>query len=124
MRPSSPKDGWEIEEILDRLSSDQSRRWLRGFFLPLLLAGASFFVIVNRQGFVPRGLSWRLHSITGTNAVIEGVVFACLALWSHSHWFWSDHPRLHGYAELGKIISLVGLIGSFAFAIFYSFVLS
>jgi hypothetical protein len=46
---------------------------------------------------------------------VTGVLYLCIATFMHMHWFWTASPRFWGYAQLGKMIAAVGVIGSLAF---------
>jgi hypothetical protein len=45
-------------------------------------------------------------------AIALGLLYFCIALFMHLHFFWTASPRFYGYAQLGKLITTVGTIGS------------
>ena len=62
-----------------------------------------------------RGL---LREVAGPAATSLGMMFVCLGLFAHFHWFWSHHETLHGYAEIGKLLSAVGIVISVGYHVY------
>src|SRR5665647_1639291 len=65
------------------------------------------------RGFRPIGRGLFLD-IYGSSAISFGVFFICLACFMHFQWFWGNHPKLVYYFEIGKYLSVVGIIGALA----------
>jgi hypothetical protein len=78
----------------------QSATWVGGDDLDLAL------------GHVPQ-----MHC-QGAGAVALGIAFVATASLLHCHFFWSWRERFHGYAQLGKLLSLVGIAGGMIYFCF------
>lgn len=90
--------------------------WLSGVVFALvptvygvrcLAAGAT--TIIGRRGWL---------TVTGWPGIAFGITFVSLGLLMHFHYFWSVHPRLCHYCELGKLVSLLAFAGSLGVAVF------
>lgn len=77
------------------------------------IAHRAWFVNVALKGFqpFPPGI---LREWVGRPAIALGIMFIGIGAFAHFHWFWSNFPRLAPYYEIGKLASLVVLIGGLA----------
>ena len=53
----------------------------------------------------------------GASAVAIGVTFVAISSLLHFHFFWSWRQKFHGYAQLGKVLSLLGMAGGIIYFI-------
>lgn len=96
----------------------QRSAWLYGVLVaaPLVVYGSvcaltqhAWFVNVQLKGVPgPPGFLREWH---GQPAIALGTVLIGVGAVAHFHWFWSNSPRLGRYYEIGKLASLVLLIG-------------
>jgi hypothetical protein len=112
----------DLAEILaENADSDPFQKRLLGLGAPLLIGayGASCALLPRTWALRTRPLElveWR-----GAGAVAFGCLLISLAAVIHCHWFWSSHPRWHGFGQLGKLLALVGLIASVAWLLYVEF---
>jgi hypothetical protein len=62
----------------------------------------------------------RYHSeleLKGATAVVFGLAWLSGALFLHFHYFWGNLARLSVFSSLGKVISLLCLVGSFGYTV-------
>jgi hypothetical protein len=81
-----------------------------------LLMQRAWFLNIPLRG-VPRAPGM-LREWSGRSAMAFGVVLIAVAAFAHFHWFWSNSPRLSPYYEIGKIVSLILLIGALGWWVF------
>jgi hypothetical protein len=74
-----------------------------------LFLGSAVHAIVTRTA-VLHGDDSRLN-LDGTDAVLLGIVLACVALFLHTHYFWGNSRRLLVFHEAGKTVALLGFCG-------------
>jgi len=54
---------------------------------------------------------------TGNPAVALGLSYIAAAVFLHCHFCWSEHEKYHGYAALGKMGALVGVVAGIVFLV-------
>lgn len=112
----------DIEALADSTSAGRVQQWIVGVGLAGLLAVYSIVCIVSQRALFLRGRRrLGIVEMQGTDAIAVGILYLSAALFMHCHWFWSAHPDYHGYAHLGKIAGLVGVVSG-AGCLFYNFV--
>jgi hypothetical protein len=106
----------DLAELLsDGTTATRPVQWLVGVGLAAPLAVYSLACIVNQTALFPRTRPLGIVEIQGANAVAVGAFYLSLAAFIHCHWFWSVHPVYLGYAQIGKALSLAGVIGALGF---------
>ncbi len=54
----------------------------------------------------------------GTAGISLAIAYMAVGAFAHFHWFWGLHPRLRGFTDLGKVLSLFVFLPSFGYAIY------
>lgn len=108
------------EGLSESTTAGRVQQWVVGVGFAGCLGLYSIVCMVSQRAtFLRVGRPSRIMIMLGTDAVAVGLLYLSAALFMHGHWFWSAHPEYHGYAHLGKIVCLVGMIGSIGY-LFYS----
>jgi hypothetical protein len=111
MRNRSARSVFDLaEELAGSTSAGRVERWIVGVVFAVVLALYSVVCIVSQSAFYPRVRPLGLIEVQGTQARAVGVLYLSAALFIHCHWFWSAHTDYHGYAQVGKLLSLVGIL--------------
>lgn len=112
--------GWSnhVGDLGDATSAGAVQKWLVGVVFALLLGNYAVQCLLDQSAVILGIKPLRIVEVRGTEAIALGALFLSAAVFTHCHWFWSDHPRFYGYAQLGKILSLLAAIGSLG-AFFY-----
>ena len=98
------------DDFTDIPASGRFAKWFGGVISPLALLSHGIWVLVTRLGvFSSHGMTTELF---GPNAVAFGIASVSIGTFLHFHYFWGNLYHLSAYAVLGKILSLVGFIGS------------
>jgi hypothetical protein len=105
----------DFEDLADTTGASPFGQWFAGVALATLLAGYAVRCLVTGHAIFLSGRPIRLVEFHGLGATAIGVLYLCIAAFMHMHWFWTASPRFWGYAQLGKMIAAVGVIGSLAF---------
>lgn len=56
-------------------------------------------------------------NLLGRYAIVLGVCWLSGGLFLHFHYFWTTLKRLWVFAELGKILALLGFVGSLGYVV-------
>jgi hypothetical protein len=101
------------DELTDTTDAGPLGRWLSGVVLASLVGVYAVACLVTGRAAVPSH-RWPnpFTEAEGLAATALGMLYLCLALFLHLHFFWTASPRFYGYAQLGKLITKVGTIGS------------
>jgi len=108
-----------LDWITDPPSGGRSQMWLIGAGLSTLTFVYGLSCVIFQSAHVPRvrvrglgGMNQGLFmEISGNTAVTYGIGIIILALFIHFQWFWGNHPQLSNYYEIGKYLTLFGLLG-------------
>lgn len=111
------RGGWSDigDGLAESTSAGRAQQWIVGVGLSALLALYSVVCMTSQRAMFLRSRPLGIIEMQGANAVAVGVLYLSAALFMHCHWFWSAHPDCHGYAQLGKIACLVGVIGGLGY---------
>ncbi len=109
----------DSERLLDTAASlaegapdHPASRWGLGVLAPAVLGlHALGWLWEGRAPFL-MGRPLRWTEIRGAEAVCLAVAALAGAAFLHAHFFWTPHPRFHGYGDLGKIVSLTGFVAA------------
>jgi hypothetical protein len=112
------------DELADTTDAGPLGQWLIGVVLAALVGVYAVDCLVTGRAAVPSH-RWPnpFTEAEGLAATALGVLYLCIALFMHLHFFWTASPRFYGYAQLGKLIATAGTIGSvglYYFAVFQS----
>jgi hypothetical protein len=107
------------EGLAESTSADRAQQWIVGVGIAALLALYAVICMISQRAMFLRVRPVRMIEMLGANAVAVGALYLSAALFLHCHWFWNSHPEYHGYAQLGKVASLVGVVGSLGY-LFYN----
>jgi len=110
--PTAYDDDWE-----DIPTSGPIPKWLGGVLVPIAFIAYGVICFVTGQGDIP-GRFGSL-SVTGANAVALGVAAVSIGLFLHCHYYWGNIYHLAAFAVLGKIVSLIGMIGGLVFLLIH-----
>jgi len=86
---------------------DAWTRWGWGVTAPAVLGLLALRVAMTAHATWPGRHGWA--TVNGTAA--EGIALPLigLAAFWHSHYFWLLSPRWHGFAQLGKLLGVLGI---------------
>jgi len=111
------------DELADTTDASPAGQWLTGVGVAVLLAAYAIDCLLTGEATLPLRRSGSFYQCYGLSATALGSLYLCVALFVHLHWFWTASPRFWGYAQLGKLIAALGMIGSvgvFFFAVLAS----
>jgi hypothetical protein len=77
----------------------------------------AWFLSLRLKGLPPQE-SGIFHEYDGNHAIAIGALYVGIASFAHFQWFWSNHPTLYRYYEIGKLASLAILVSSIGWWIF------
>jgi len=89
---------------------DEGGRWGYGVVLAALPILWGIWCILDGEVTVPARGS--VKELTGAAATAFGLVFVSIGAFMHFHYFWAPHKTLWRFAELGKILSILGFLGA------------
>jgi hypothetical protein len=96
-------------------------QWFYGVGLAAIVAVYAISVLVTRHASLPsRHGTIGFIPYDGLPATALGSVYLAIAVFTHLHYFWTPSPRFWGYAQLGKMlaaVAVIGGIGVFFFAV-------
>jgi len=107
-QPTAYDDDWE-----DIPASGSIAKWLGGVVAPIALITYGVTCFSTRHGMLP-GRNGPLD-LFGADAIADGLAIVSLGLFLHCHYFWGNIFHLATWAVLGKIVSLIGLIGGLVY---------
>jgi hypothetical protein len=100
-----------VEQLGDRGSGSRSKELMYGIVVAALLALFGLWCIASRSALFLAAQPMRIVTYTGAEAVAVGTAYLSIALFLNSHWYWLNHERWHGIGQIGRVVSLLGLIG-------------
>lgn len=93
-------------------------KWFGGVAVPIVLAAiGTRYCILQHAVFYGRGGAEL--ELEGRSAVIFGLGWVSAALFAHFHYFWPTLKRLGIYTDAGKTISLLGIIGTVGYLMWF-----
>ena len=110
--------GWDGDDLAGFPEPTFWSKWFGGIIIPVLafVYGAhdciekqAVLIIVQRYGGSSR------TELIGDEAVALGLAWISAACFLHVHYYWTASPRLAVLSHLGKIISVLGIIGSLSY---------
>jgi hypothetical protein len=108
----------DLEPLADTTEASPFSQWFAGVALATLLASYAVWCLITGHAMFFSGRPNRLIRLVEFDrpcATAIGLLYLCIAAFMHLHWFWTASPRFWGYAQLGKMIAAVGVIGSLLF---------
>jgi hypothetical protein len=105
------------DELSDTTDSGPFGQWFVGVGLASALAFYAVRCLWTGRALFParRYLFVEYH---GLSAAAVGSFYLAAAIFMHLHWFWTTSPRYWGYAQLGKLLTAVGMIASLAVLVY------
>lgn len=113
---------WLTDLLSESTNAGRVQQWIVGVGLAVPLLVYALFCMVQQTAHFFKSRPARLIEVHGSSAVAIEALCLCLSTFLHAHWFWSNHPRLYGYAQLAKVASAIGLIccvGGYAFSLLF-----
>ena len=92
-------------------------KWLGGVAVPIAMIVYGVVCFVTGHGDIPGRFG--SMSVSGADAVALGLASVCLGAFLHCHYFWGNIFQLAAFAVLGKIVSLIGMIGSLVYLLIH-----
>jgi hypothetical protein len=105
-------------DIADNAPDDPKSRWLWGVVAAGALAAYGVRCLILQRAIAPRSRPIGVRELIGGDAMALGCLCLCVAAFMHAHWFWSGHPRWHGYGQLGKLVTMIGVVASVAWFLY------
>jgi len=119
------------EELIDAASALAENsahefwaRWILGAAAAGLLAAYGGWCVVTQHAWLSRTRPLGMAEWFGGMAIAAGCLYLSSAALMHCHWFWSGHPRWHGFGQFGKLIAIVAVVASIGWMLFQFFVLT
>ena len=106
------------EDLADTTDASPAGQWLSGVGVAAVLAVYAVDCLLSGQATLPLRRSGGFFQCHGLSATAVGSLCLCVAAFIHLHWFWTASPRFWGYAQVGKLIAALGMIGSVGLFIF------
>lgn len=103
---TSAREGWDL---LEPASGDVFYAWAIGVIGALALAVYGW-TCISTQSATAIGDDGATMQCYGRNAVALGLTYIAVACLLHLHFFWSWRERFIGYAQIGKVLSLIGAV--------------
>ena len=110
--PTAYDDDWG-----DIPASGSIPKWIGGVAVPMALIAYGITCIVTRHGEMP-GRNFSME-VSGANAVALAVASVNLGVFLHCHYFWGNIFQMSALAVLGKIVSLIGMIGGLGYLLIH-----
>ena len=87
-------------------------KWIGGVIAPLMLAIYGIACVATHHAII----GWQMPlELFAARAVMAGIAAMSAGLFLHCHYFWGNIYHLSPWAVLGKILSLIGFIGSIGY---------
>jgi hypothetical protein len=123
MRPLHPERIVEgAEDLADSASGDSFNAWMLGVVLALALAVYAFVCLATQSAHFVEGRPLHVVVYKGGNAVAFGSMYLAAGVFLHCHFFWSWRERFQGYAQIGKLLAMVGVVGGMFYFIVSVFI--
>jgi hypothetical protein len=106
------------DDFLDPAPRGFFYAWAIGVIGALALAVYGLISVVTQSAMWFGGDEAPPIHCQGASAVALGIACIATASLLHCHFFWSWRERFHGYAQPGKVLSLVGAAGSIIYFAF------
>ena len=90
-------------------------KWVYGVIPPVLLSAYGARCCIEKQAVWIGRLGNHHIDLFGDQAVAFGLAWISFACFLHVHYYWTASPRLAVLSHLGKIISVLGIIGSLSY---------
>ena len=107
-------------DLVDHLSSTPEptfwSKWFGGVIVPVGIAIYALHCCISQQASL-LGQRGAKINLSGMQAVFYGLAWLSGAFFLHFHYFWPTLKRLWIFTNLGKIISLLCLIGTFGYVL-------
>lgn len=128
-RHNRRQSGFDIANVLGtRMTGGKFPVWAYGIMCSGVIALYGLSCVVTQSAlFIGRSRSsrsFRLIEYGGRPAVALGLSYIAIAIFMHCHFCWSEHEKYHGYAALGKLVSMLGGVAGIVFLIFDVIILS
>jgi hypothetical protein len=115
-----------LDWITDPPRGGRAQMWVVGAGLATLTFVYGMSCLITQRATVPRtrfrgmgGMNPGVFTeISGDMAVAFGMGMVILSLFIHFQWFWGNHPKLSNYYEIGKYLSLLGLLGMVLYCVY------
>ena len=79
-----------------------------GAVVPLLIAARGLFIAIIKDEISFRTGRWGgTVTLYGNDVVLLGILFICVGLYIHFHYFWGNTKSLEEYDHAGKVLSLL-----------------
>lgn len=112
-----------VEGLSDASSGDRIQAWVLGVVVAAALAAYGLYCILTEHAvFIAGRPAIRLTTYFGANAVALGVAYLAVACFLHCHFSWSFRERFYGYAQIGKLVCLLGFVGGIVYLVVNSIV--
>jgi len=102
------------DELSDTTDASPFSQRAVGVGAAAAIAGYALYCFWTGTALIPGD---RLHPVLHVEGLAARAVasgWLSLAAFVHLHWFWTASPRFWGYAQLGKMLALGGIVGSLA----------
>jgi len=110
------------ENLSDVASGDRVLAWVVGIAGAVALGIYGVICVAGQTATLVGGRPVRVVEYAGSAAVALGITYMSVACFMHCHFFWSHSQRFHGYAQIGKLAALAGIVGGTGYFIVQVFV--
>lgn len=113
------QSGFDIADVLDSCTSGgKFSLWAYGVVSSSAIALYGLSCVATQTAKFIGHRPVRIVEYSGSQAVALGLSYISAAVFLHCHFCWSEHEKYHGYAAIGKVVSLLGAVAGMVFLIF------
>lgn len=100
------------DELSDTTDASPFSQRAIGVGAAAAIAGYALYCFWTGSALLPGNRYQPVIHLQGLAARAAASGWLSLAAFVHLHWFWTASPRFWGYAQLGKLLALAGIVAS------------
>ena len=104
------------ESLADHFSGTPESKWGGGIIIPSCIAIYALHCCITQHAEFSDEMGCKIE-LLGKQAVVFGLAWLSGAFFLHFHYFWPTLKRLWIFTNIGKLISMLCLIGAFGYVL-------